>query len=777
MSLKLPTPAQARAEAIRRIKAKKGNKGAGEGLSLDNLGLRELPPEIGWLSGLFDLQLDNNDLTALPEEIERLQQLRALSISRNRLSELPGILGAIPSLRSLNASNNDLETIPDSICDLKQLETLHLHQNKLAALPEPIHRMRGLTTLKLYFNRLGELPAKIAACAKLRWLDVDDNRLEHLPEGLGQLRHLETLRAANNRLKAIPPDLSRSTSLKEFDLSGNSLRSLPRQLDKIKTLKHLYLHGNPSLGLPENVLGPTATERSRDGSSAMTTPADILDFYRQVQGESGRALRECKLIVVGRGGAGKTSLIRRLQGMPYNPEEKETHGITIDRIAFPTFSGEVTARVWDFGGQVVLHSMHEFFLTAGSLYLLVLNERDDNLERDATYWLQLIRSYAGDAPVVIALNKSGGRQRQFDGAGLEKSFGSIFGSVPTECSAADDGASGIESLRAKLTAVIESPQLHSVRGKCPPEWLAIKDELDAIENPYLNEVEFRARCRAHGVKTRIEQNRLTSFLHSLGVALNYDRARRLRNTSVLKPDWLANGIYAVLRANDLDRSLPAESNRRLVPDARLTVETMAPILRKAAAWKMLDEADYPREKREFLLELMGEFHLSYPLGDDATTSLVPTLLPSNPPDGADEPSGPNRIRLRYEFKVVPAPLIPWFIARTFSLIPDGLQWRRGAVLELGAARAKVWTSVDDETRVFVAVAGPLEARDELARIIRGSFRQLFAEYRGIAVTEQYEYDGEMIPRAFLEKQGLLAVDPADRWEEEKYEKTREEAPR
>lgn len=50
----------------------------------------------------------------------------------------------------------------------------------------------------------------------------------------------------------------------------------------------------------------------------------------------------------------------------------------------------MTARVWDFGGQHVLHAMHEFFLTARSLYLLVLGEREDMAERDAAYWLTAI---------------------------------------------------------------------------------------------------------------------------------------------------------------------------------------------------------------------------------------------------------------------------------------------------------------------------------------------------------------------------------------------------
>jgi hypothetical protein len=56
------------------------------------------------------------------------------------------------------------------------------------------------------------------------------------------------------------------------------------------------------------------------------------------------------------------------------------------------------------------------FLTARSLYLLVLGERDEMAERDAAYWLQLIRSYAGPAPaqsihpaaVASVREKSGG---------------------------------------------------------------------------------------------------------------------------------------------------------------------------------------------------------------------------------------------------------------------------------------------------------------------------------------------------------------------------------
>jgi GTPase SAR1 family protein len=53
-------------------------------------------------------------------------------------------------------------------------------------------------------------------------------------------------------------------------------------------------------------------------------PYRILDYYFATRGAKGRALREVKLIVVGRGGAGKTSLIKRLKGEPFDAHEGVT---------------------------------------------------------------------------------------------------------------------------------------------------------------------------------------------------------------------------------------------------------------------------------------------------------------------------------------------------------------------------------------------------------------------------------------------------------------------
>ncbi len=654
---------------------------------------------------------------------------------------------------SLDLSRLKLTALPPEIGQLDSLRELSLQGNEFATLPPEIGQLTALTTLDLFSNQLVALPPEIGALRNLRILDLRGNRLAELPTEFGDLTALTTLDLSYNPLTTLPPEFGRLTALTTLDVHAANLATLPAEIGLLTGLKELYLHHNPDLGLPVEMLGPTRAAVLR-GLAFPKPPAEILASYFRIVGEAGERLGECKLIVVGRGQAGKTSLIKRLSGRPFDPNEPETHGITIQQLAFDGEQGSVTARIWDFGGQVVLHSMHEFFLTARSLYLLVLGERDEMLERDAEYWLQLIRSYAGDAPVVVALNKGGGRQRAFDRETLERTHGPILGWVPTECSEPDDEAAGIFRLRERLTRVIDSPHMDSVRRKFPRKWHAIKAALEEMPESYLDQTDYAARCRALGEPDAGEQAALASDLHDLGVALNYGRDPRLRDTTVLRPDWLANGIYAVLRANDLDSSLPAELNVALAPDGILTEATLERIHAKAEAWGMLRAADYPAEKRAFLLQLMDLFHLSYPLDDEGREQLVPTLLPLHPPPGAEEPTDVGRVRLRYEFPVVPAPLLPWFIARTFALIPDRLHWRRGVLLVFADARARIWATQDDRY-VFVTVAGDDHARNRLLAIIRGTLRKIFNDYRALHPVEQWEHRGKWVPRETLEEFGVL----------------------
>ncbi|MBL8828369.1 MAG: leucine-rich repeat domain-containing protein [Planctomycetaceae bacterium] len=648
------------------------------------------------------------------QKIEETRQYKELKLDLGQmgLTELPESLGQLTQLQSLNLSRNRLTMLPESLGELTQLESLELCRNQLTVLPES----------------LGQL-------TQLRSLNLSKNQLTVLPEALGQLTRLQSLNLGDNQLTALPESFSKLTKLRSLDLSNNQLTTLPESLGGHTRLRDvlILISGNNALGIPREIL--------------KKKNAEVLDYYFSTHGDQGRALRELKLIVVGRGGAGKTSLVRRLNGQKLNLEESETHGINISPLSLQCSDGPVTARVWDFGGQHVLHAMHEFFLTARSLYLLVLGEREDMAERDAAYWLQLIRSYAGNAPVVVALNKNQGRPRDMDRDSLERNYGPILAGVATEC--ADGYDHTIDDLRNALTAAANG--MREIRDKFPAKWWDIKEWLENMQQPYLNFSVYQQHCCELGEADGDKQEKLASWLNDLGIAINYADDERLHDTTVLRPEWLANGIYAILRAND------SAHGRQYAPNAMLTAELLGPIYQAAEKLKMLKAQDYPREMWPFLLRLMNLFQLAFPIDDRGQQLLVPTLLPLEPPEGCDEPSDADRSRLRYEFAVVPGPLLPKLLVRTFSLIDGDRRWRRGAMLRYGAAIARVWTT-QDERWIHLTAVGPQADRDELLTMVRLTLRELFAEYKNLHAVEQWEYKGNWVPRRTLEDIGVLSVE-------------------
>ena len=165
-------------------------------------------------------------------------------------------------------------------------------------------------------------------------------------------------------------------------------------------LKILDLRGNPLPIAPE-VLGP---------KGEYTRPGDIntiLDFYFTTQDPNAtEKLYEAKFLIVGEGGAGKTSLAKKIQNPDYqlNPEEESTHGIEVIQWRFPLDNGqEFRANLWDFGGQEIYHQTHQFFLTERSLYALVADTRKENT--DFPYWLNSIELFGGDSPVLLIKNE------------------------------------------------------------------------------------------------------------------------------------------------------------------------------------------------------------------------------------------------------------------------------------------------------------------------------------------------------------------------------------
>ncbi|RHO76387.1 hypothetical protein DW061_22950, partial [Ruminococcus sp. AF42-9BH] len=86
-------------------------------------------------------------------------------------------------------------------------------------------------------------------------------------------------------------------------------------------------------------------------------------------------------------------------------KEESTPGIAISQKLCDVDGELIRLQIWDFGGQEIMHSMHRFFLTERTLYVIVINARDNTQDERAEYWLNNVKNFANGCPVIMVLNK------------------------------------------------------------------------------------------------------------------------------------------------------------------------------------------------------------------------------------------------------------------------------------------------------------------------------------------------------------------------------------
>jgi internalin A len=186
--------------------------------------------------------------------------------------------------------------------------------------------LTGSTELDLSRLQLTEVPAKLGKLVNLTELYLFDNQLTEIPAELGNLVNLTRLFLDQNQLGSVPEFIRQLTKLTRIDLNDNVIIALPEFLKSLPNLQAVFLHGNQQLGIPNEILGPTWEEV--DQGASPTKAQDVLSYYFRILTDR-QPLNEAKLILVGFGNVGKTSLVNRLIHNTFDPDSKKTEGIQI----------------------------------------------------------------------------------------------------------------------------------------------------------------------------------------------------------------------------------------------------------------------------------------------------------------------------------------------------------------------------------------------------------------------------------------------------------------
>jgi len=619
--------------------------------------LTSLPDTIGQLTNLTSLELSYNQLASLPKSIGQLTHLASLDLSVNRLTRLPESIGQLTNLTSFSLSGNQLTSLPDAIGQLTNLTSFYLSGNQLTSLPKSIEQLltslpdaigqlTNLTSLYLSGNQLTSLPDAIGQLTNLTSLELSYNQLTSLPDAIGQLTNLASLDLGFNLLTSLPEWIGQFTNLRSLELRYNYLMKLPPEFGKLR-LTRLTFGNNPWQNLPPEI--------RRGGVKA------ILRFCQQLTDEVDH-LYEAKLLIIGEGGAGKTTLTKKIQDCDYQlqSDEVSTEGIDVIRWHFPLPNGkEFRVNIWDFGGQEIYHATHQFFLTKRSLYALVADTRKE--DTDFYYWLNVAELLSENSPLLIIKNEKQERKREINERQLRGEFTNLKETIATNFAT----NRGLPDILNKIQHYIQN--LPHVGTELPKSWVKVREALEKSDRNYISLDEYLKICEENGFTQQEDALQLSGYLHDLGVCLHFQDDDLLTRTVILKPTWGTDAVYKVL-------------------DNAQVVEALGRFTREDL--KIIWHEDKYTTMRPELLRLMMNFKLCYEIRGSQNVYIAPQLLTPNQPEYTwDEV---ENLFLRYEYEFMPKGILTRFIVEMHSAIEHPtLVWKTGVVLCKDGARAEI----------------------------------------------------------------------------------------
>lgn len=518
---------------------------------------------------------------------------------------------------------------------------------------------------------------------------------------------------SSQQLSELPLEIYLLTNLQVLSLADNRLRYLPTELEQLPHLQHLYLDNNPQLISPPPEIIARGT-------------AAVLTFLRELRRGQKTAQKtiirhEAKLLVVGEGGTGKSSLLRSLRGDRFSPKLNTTHGIEIGkyRIQHPTQnSTKITLNTWDFGGQQIYHATHQFFLTHRSLYIVVWNARLGAEQGRLHYWLDTIKALAPDSPVLLVATHIDERAPDLN----YQLYKDVYPRLVSYIKISNKTQRGIAELKTAIAT--HAARLPLIGQPWPETWIYAEREILKRSQHHIDADAYIECCIENEIDEEVARGTLGDYLHDLGKILYFRDDDTLCNMIVLKPNWVTKAISRVLTNSEVSAA------RGILHHAELR-----------HIWAKDDDGHrYERHLHPIFLRLMERFELSYQLvepGELAKASLIPQLLPHEPP--ADLPTWPttssasqSMVAMVYRLEFVPAGIMSWFIVRTHRYTLN-LHWRDGVVLEYEGhyARAELNPMA---RQLWLSVYGPFP--ENFFTILMKTIDDILSRFEGLSIRRE-----------------------------------------
>ena len=657
------------------------------------------------------LDLSNCGIQYFPDELWELRELRILYLGNNRFFstgdnntflKIPQKIEQLESLQVLDLSEKQIKFEDDHTLYLPNLLYLNIYNCNYSKIPKPL-LIPSLTSI--HYNCLdSSLSDDLFSLVNLQYLNLSGSQISSLPDSVGNLVNLQYLNLSGSQISSLPGSVGNLVNLQYLNLSGSQISSFPNSLENLRNLQNLTLSFTPLTSkIPLEIFNQSAIEIIRYVLSQQSTEEKAY-FY------------ESKMIIVGQGHVGKTSILNRIVNNTYS-DEPSTEGIDISSWHFKQQKTTYKLNVWDFGGQEIYHATHQFFLTRRSLYLLVWDILAEDEYGRIDYWLKTIQSLADDSPIILVVNKCDrdvGRRKNIDADDYKKRFPQIQGVFYVSCK---DNVGFPRLKKCIKNTAVNLPLMETL-------WLNSWNRLETLtetEN-YISYRKYFSICQENGI-TEEEALRLAKYLHDLGVILYYHDDPLLKHLIILSSEWGTDAVYKIL--DEQVHRLKGRNGIFYIDDL--------PYI-----WK--DQSRYPEEFYPHLLNLMEKFQLTFKV--NGNTYLMAELLDSKSIELPLKFPHENTLSFRYDYDFLPAGIMTRFIVsiNQYIITIDGVKkcWKKGVYLVYGFAYALVSLS-DSITEKFVSIqvsGDDKRYKQELLFLIRHSIEKINSLFSQIKITRR-----------------------------------------
>lgn len=118
--------------------------------------------------------------------------------------------------------------------------------------------------------------------------------------------------------------------------------------------------------------------------------------------------RQCKLVLVGDGGVGKTAFVLKKLNDTFEKRYIATLGVEVHQVANTYYDGEMIFNIWDTAGQEKFGGLREGYYISGDCCIVMCDITSKLTMKSVDNWIRSVRRVCDKAnfEIVIVANKT-----------------------------------------------------------------------------------------------------------------------------------------------------------------------------------------------------------------------------------------------------------------------------------------------------------------------------------------------------------------------------------